>query len=169
VASPDEDRGVFADRLNKLFDRIRHPSGREYSLKEIADGTARVGPTAVTHQHLSRLRSGASRNPGLDQINAIAGVFGVNPKYFVGEEQQVGQLESELNLLTMMRDRKLKNTFLRASRLSPDGLAVISDMIASLEKIGQVEDRDDLPRSKGSLRDLEDEISENDGPAPDTD
>ncbi|GAB3469686.1 helix-turn-helix transcriptional regulator [Kineococcus endophyticus] len=148
MASPDEDRGDFADRLNKLFDTMRHPSGREYSLKEIADGTARVGPTAVTHQHLSRLRSGASRNPGLDQVKAIANVFGVSPKYFVGEEQSA-QLESEMNFLTMMRDRKLSNTFLRASRLTPEGLAVVTDLIASMEKIGQVEDRDDLPRSSG--------------------
>lgn len=148
MATPPDDHGDFADRLNKLFDLIRHPSGREYSLKEIADGTTRTGPVTVTSQHLSKLRSGGSRNPGLEQINAISAVFGVDPKYFVGKPEDVVRLESEIELLKNMRERGIDDVLLRASRLSTEGLSILSSTIAGLENVERMVSNDELPRTK---------------------
>lgn len=148
VATPLEDRGDFAERLDKLFDLIRHPSGREYSLKEIADGTERTGPVTLTSQHLSKLRSGSSRNPGLEQVNAIAAVFGVDPKYFVGRPEDVVRLEAEIELLKNMRARGIDDVLLRASRLTAEGLSILSSTIAGLENVHGMVAKDELPRPK---------------------
>ncbi|WP_432565029.1 helix-turn-helix domain-containing protein [Kineococcus sp. SYSU DK003] len=133
--APVDDRGVFAERLDKLFQEILHPDGRQFSLTEVAEGTAKVGPVAVTQQHLSRLRNGASRNPGLEQITAIARFFGISPKYFVGDDEEVERIHAEFDLLLAMRDKGVKDIALRASRMDTESIRLLRSAIEGLESI----------------------------------
>ncbi|WP_432491510.1 helix-turn-helix domain-containing protein [Kineococcus gypseus] len=139
---------MFAARLDQLFHHIRHPTGRQYSLREVADGINEAGKVSITPSHLSRLRSGASRNPGFDQITAIAAFFGVDPKYFLEGDQVATRTSAELQLLAAMRQRGIEDLLLRATNLSTEGLDVLRSTIEGLESREALRAKDPLRRRR---------------------
>jgi len=85
-----EDRGIFADKLEKLFQNVRKPDGSEYSEVEVEAGIAAQGEK-VTHSYIYRLRRGLSKNPSYEKIKALAAFFNVSPAYFFEEEEGEGE------------------------------------------------------------------------------
>ncbi len=170
--APPNDPGVFAARLDQLFDHVRHPSGRQYSLREVADGINEAGAVSITPSHLSRLRSGASRNPGFDQITAIAAFFGVDPKYFLEGDEVAARTSAELELLVTMRQRGIEDLLLRATNLSTEGLKVLRSTIEGLESVEALRAKDPL-RRRGSRHHGEptstSDAAQSPGPAEGTD
>lgn len=78
-----EDIGPLAERLNQLFEEVRSPTGKRYSLRQVADGVnAQAGQRILSVQHLCQLRHGQRRKPNYLIIFALAHWFGVNPDHF---------------------------------------------------------------------------------------
>jgi transcriptional regulator with XRE-family HTH domain len=75
------DNDTFADRLNQLFERAR-ARGEPLTNEDVEQRTGGL----VTANHVWRMRSGRSQNPGLETLQALAGVFGVGLDYFAGRE-----------------------------------------------------------------------------------
>lgn len=78
-----EDIGHLAERLNRLFEEVRSPTGKPYSLRQVVDGVnAQAGQRVLSVQHLCQLRHGQRRKPNYLIIFALAHWFGVDPDYF---------------------------------------------------------------------------------------
>ena len=86
AGSAEEGRDLAA-KLNRLFEAIPNPkTGEHYTDGEVARMslgglTGRDG--GLTEEEVRKLRSGEIPNPSVNQVVALADVFGVRPSYFV--------------------------------------------------------------------------------------
>jgi transcriptional regulator with XRE-family HTH domain len=71
----------LADLLNQLFERRRHPSGREYSVREVA--AAAKGE--VSRATIDAIRNGKNNNPTRNTLIALCNFFEVPSSYFFPE------------------------------------------------------------------------------------
>ncbi len=78
---PRQSDQLFALRLDQLFETHLDPTGKPYSVRQVA---ARTGMSA---SYLSGLRRGKLTGPGADKVAALAGFFGVEMAYFMGSER----------------------------------------------------------------------------------
>lgn len=69
---------TLAQLVEHLFEVRRHPTGRKYSLREVAAATG----GDVGYQAIYRLRAGLSDNPTWTTILALCVFFEVSPTYF---------------------------------------------------------------------------------------
>lgn len=76
-----EQHPTLADLLNRLFQLRRHPSGREYSLREVA--AAARGE--VGRETIHALRNGINKNPTRNTLLALCLFFEVPSSYFFPE------------------------------------------------------------------------------------
>ena len=102
-----EERRDMAGKLDYLFGVIRNQkTGEPYTDAEVARMslgglTGRDG--GLSEEEVRKIRSGEIENPSVNQVVALADVFGVRPSYFVdrGEEsalldpEAIGALEDE--------------------------------------------------------------------------
>jgi len=79
--APRENDQLFALRLDQLFATHLDPTGKPYSVRQVA---ARTGMSA---SYLSGLRRGKVTGPGADKVAALARFFGVEMAYFMGSER----------------------------------------------------------------------------------
>ena len=113
-----EERRDIAGKLNHLFEVIRNQkTGEPYTDAEVARMslgglTGRDG--GLTEEEVRRLRSGEIPNPSVNQVVALADVFGVRPSYFVdrGEEapldrEAIGALEDETTNAILHKSMRL--------------------------------------------------------------
>jgi transcriptional regulator with XRE-family HTH domain len=88
--TPDSATGMFADTLpgdssiagktNRLFDVVRNEkSGMSFTNAEVA----RMSLGDLSEEHIEQIRSGELSNPSMNQVVALADVFGVHPSYFL--------------------------------------------------------------------------------------
>ncbi|MBC3839699.1 hypothetical protein GXW82_04060 [Streptacidiphilus sp. 4-A2] len=83
--------GTIAERLDELISS-RHPNGRgPSSYEDIARASrahalAHGGPT-ISHQGVLNIRSGKVTNPGVDSLQALANVYGVDITYFFRKDK----------------------------------------------------------------------------------
>lgn len=88
----NEDIGYLAERLRRLFDEVRRPTGKPYSLREVAAGVnAMAGRDLMTFEYLSLIRAGKRKNPSFMVVSALARWFGVDTDYFSCFTQVVPQ------------------------------------------------------------------------------
>lgn len=128
-------RRTLAEKIDRLF-RTIHPRGsEEYSYAEVVEGIRERGGPTISTGYLWQLRNGRSDNPTKKHLEALADFFGVNPSYFF-DETAAARIEQELELLAALRDAGVRSLALRASGLSPQGLAAIRGVI---EHVRQVE------------------------------
>ena len=71
----------LSERLRSLFDKVRRPDGRRWTLQEVAQATG------LSVSYLWRLRSGRAANPTRAVLERIAAFFGVPVSFFLeGDE-----------------------------------------------------------------------------------
>lgn len=71
----------LAELLNQLFELRRHPSGREYSVREVA--AAAKGE--VSRATIDAIRNGKNSNPTRNTLIALCNFFEVPSSYFFPE------------------------------------------------------------------------------------
>ena len=94
TADDQEDNGIFAEKLELLFETMRRPDGTRYTDSDVEAGTAQLGGR-VTSTYVFRLRRGMSRNPSYDKIKVLSTFFDVSPAYFFEEESEPVRLNSK--------------------------------------------------------------------------
>ena len=72
---------TMAELLDRLFKVRRHPSGREYSLREVA--AAMHGE--VSRETIHAIRNGTNKNPTRTTLLALCVFFEVSSSYFFPE------------------------------------------------------------------------------------
>ena len=76
----DDHQGSISQKTNRLFENIANEStGRPYTNAEVA----RISLGDLTEEEVENIRTGATPDPSVDQIVALAEVFGVHPSYFL--------------------------------------------------------------------------------------
>lgn len=74
------DTPTLAELLNHLFEIRRHPSGRQYSIREVAAAARGVG-----RETIHSLRTGGNQNPTRATVLALCLFFEVPASYFFPE------------------------------------------------------------------------------------
>lgn len=122
---PEHDNDDFQQRLDWLFEHIRRPNGKPYTISDIARRTNGV----LTPQQISHYRSGIRRNPTRDSLFALARAFGISPEYFVRAEHA-----EDLVYERMASDRRdVQSLAFRAAQLTPEA---VQQVIVILDALG---------------------------------
>jgi len=134
LASEGHETDTFQTRLRYLFTTTRQPTGALWSFNAVA----RASGGHISVQAVYRLYTKAGANPSLETIRVLAGVFGVEPDYFVRPdamrerqeqvEQAYAQLEADPNIAFVSRrmgsmsgaDKALLVEFVRRLSNEPD-------------------------------------------------
>ncbi|GAA3451872.1 helix-turn-helix domain-containing protein [Dactylosporangium matsuzakiense] len=126
---------TLADKLDRLF-RTVHPAGRgEYTYEEVAAAIRERG-VMISHTYVWQLRKGTRDNPTKRHLEALAEFFGVNAAYFLDDDPDtVRRIESQLDLLAVLRDSAVRSVALRAAGLSAPSLEAIHGMIEHARRI----------------------------------
>jgi transcriptional regulator with XRE-family HTH domain len=103
----------LADRMNRLFDRIRKPDGTTFSLREVADAITAAGEP-ISHAYIAQLRTGKKDDPTLSHLRGLAKFFGVPVEYFTCDEL-AAEVDTELDLAAAMQQVRARTVALRQS------------------------------------------------------
>lgn len=117
----------FAALLNHLFDTHRHPSGREYSLREISERTG----GKLTTAYISLLRKGGVANPPAERVQGLADAFDVDVRYFTGQQlpERAEETNTERALRLALTDPLIRAMVLSASQVGDAEKALFLHML----------------------------------------
>jgi len=124
----DEDES-FAARLRYLFGTTRQPTGRPWS----ANAVARASGGRLTAQAVYSLYRGATPNPKLETILAVAEVLSVDPEFFVSPGA-LGRLKARHTeqYAALIEDPGIAFVSRRMGEMTPEDKAIIVTMVERL-------------------------------------
>jgi len=148
VADTDGDRLLtFAEKVNQVFETV-HPPGRPpYTNREVSrwlEENSTNGEPTLSENYIGLLRTGKSRNPTIQTIEALARFFGIPPAYFLENGASSSAIHEELQLIASLRDAKVHGIAARAAMLDPDMRSWLHDMVSTLptgRPLGKQRDR----------------------------
>ena len=74
---------TLSEQVNDLFERYRHPTGREYTHVEVEEGIAKAaGKKLITSSYISKIRTNQIIKPSILSIEALCHFFPVETDYF---------------------------------------------------------------------------------------
>ena len=119
----------FAARLRYLFAATRQPDGRPWS----ANAVARASGGRLTAQAVYSLYRGATPNPKLETILALADVLSVDPEYFVNPGA-LGRLKATHagQYAALEADPHIAFVSRRMGQMTPQDKAIIVAMVQRL-------------------------------------
>jgi transcriptional regulator with XRE-family HTH domain len=113
IAQAEQSRGL-AGRLEHVFEVVRNPkTGEPYTNAEVA----RMTLGDLSEEDVERIRTGATNDPSVGQLKALASVFGVEPSYLL-DRGEPSLLDEEL--VRALRDEDVRGITRESSRL-PEG------------------------------------------------
>lgn len=125
---------TLAARLDHLFRSIRASEQREYSNEDVAEAITRDQGVTISASYLWYLRTGQRDNPTLKHLTALATFFGVPAAYFFDDTVRE-QVESEIALVTALKDTGVREVAMRASGLSDKSLDTITEIINRVREL----------------------------------
>lgn len=126
---------TFKDRLNYLFETQRDANGAPFTNRAVLAAINESGREArFSAGYLSELRRGIKDNPTIKHVEALAGVFGVDPSYFLTERDRAAA-----QLAEAMESAGVRDLALRAKDMSPETLSAVAGV---LERLGELERRE---------------------------
>lgn len=117
------DDGTGKPSLRTLAEKVRwlidtaHPADRgPYSIAEVCFLIHKATGEQVSHTTIWKLANGQSQNPSKRLIELLAKTFGVPPAFFFDDfdGEQLGLLQEQVELLTLIRNAKITSAELRA-------------------------------------------------------
>jgi transcriptional regulator with XRE-family HTH domain len=127
----------LAARVDKLFQAVRRPDGREYSHREIAEAITAAGEP-ISHSYIGQLRAGDKDNPTLRHLRALARFFGVPVEYFTSDVV-AAEVNRELDVLAALKELRVQTVALRQSVLpeAKRSLAQLSRIMDAIRELDQ--------------------------------
>ena len=127
----------FAARLRYLFAATRQPDGRPWS----ANAVARASGGHLTAQAVYSLYRGATPNPKLETILALANVLSVDPEYFVNPGA-LGRLKATHagQYAALEADPHIAFVSRRMGQMTPEDKAIIVAMVQRLTETSAAKD-----------------------------
>ncbi|MFD3654891.1 helix-turn-helix domain-containing protein [Streptomyces sp. 24-1644] len=131
--STDGPENALAKKLDHLFTNVV-PAGRlPYSSEEVARAITADG-TPISGSYIWLLRKGQRDNPTLRHLEGLAKFFGVPPAYFF-DDQVTAAVDTDLELLTALRDAQVQKVALRTAGLSVKSLKSIAEVIERVREL----------------------------------
>lgn len=121
---------VFCQRFNELLE-ARKQNGRPVTQVVISKWMGEHGYDA-SQAYLSQLRSGKSRYPSLKVIEGLSLFFDIDSSYFLQTDDAASQ---KAILDAIIRDPRLTDIALRASRLSVETIDAIQRIVDQLDEV----------------------------------
>jgi transcriptional regulator with XRE-family HTH domain len=110
IGETDESSGM-SGRLEHLFETVRNPkTGEPYTNAEVA----RMTLGDLSEEEVEGIRTGATPDPTVGQVAALAAVFGVEPSYLVNRREPP-LLDEEL--VQALRDEDVRDVTRRIASL----------------------------------------------------
>lgn len=128
----------LADALNHLFRTVPRSSGGALWTNHDAAAAMTEAGVPTSAAYLSQLRTGKRDNLSARHLSALARLFAVPMDYFF-DPAVADKINTDLELLTAVRDAGVQAIALRARGLSPESLSGVVDLI---EHIRRLEGRD---------------------------
>ncbi|MCJ0873068.1 helix-turn-helix domain-containing protein [Streptomyces sp. AP-93] len=123
----------LAHKLNHLFTSTV-PAGRSpYTTEEVARAITSAG-VPISGSYIWLLRKGQRDNPTLRHVEGLAKFFGVPPAYFF-DNRVTDTVNTELALLTALRDAQVQRVALRTAGLSEKSLRSINEVIERVREL----------------------------------
>jgi transcriptional regulator with XRE-family HTH domain len=123
---------TLAGKVNWLIGHA-HPAGRgPYSNNEVCFLIYKATGEQISHTTIWKLRNGQQTNPQMRVIDALAKTFGVPPAFFFDDydEDKLGLLQDQVELLALIRDAKITSAEFRAILgLGPEGRKAVAGLI----------------------------------------
>ncbi len=122
-------RGSLAEKLDTLFKTVGKEGGKEPTYQDLADRIAERSGVKISPSYIWELRTGVTTNPRRGHLEALAAYFGVPVSYFFDESdpERVDPV-----MLAAMRNPEMRRVVVRASDLSPAGVAALARIVESL-------------------------------------
>ncbi|GAA1388831.1 hypothetical protein GCM10009613_26810 [Pseudonocardia kongjuensis] len=151
---------TLAEKLALLFDAVKDPTtGRPYSNPGAAAAIERMvaelpepdqAGRRISQGYIWELREGRKTNPTMRHLQSLGALFGVGADYFLSEERyrEVGR---ELDTLRTLDAAGVTQLALRATDLSPAGLAAVEAALEharSVEGLRPAEDEPAIPAKR---------------------
>ncbi len=137
IPEPAEEKRDIAGRVNHLFEVIRNEkTGEAYTNAEVARmslGGLTGQDGGLTEEEIRKLRSGEIPNPSVNQVAALADVFGVQPSYFVDRNQGPMLLDEEA--ISALEDDTTNAILHKSIRLPPRERDMILGIIQQFENL----------------------------------
>jgi transcriptional regulator with XRE-family HTH domain len=124
----------LAEKLDRLFQTVRRPDGREYSYRDVATVIWERYQVKISPSYIWQLRTGQGDNPTVRHIEALAAFFRVPASYFL-DAVASEQTPEELALLAALQDASVRNLALRAQGLSPASLKAVRELIERVREL----------------------------------
>jgi transcriptional regulator with XRE-family HTH domain len=124
---------TLAEKIDHLFRAMPATKG-EYSYEDVASAIRSGGGPTISATYVWQLRKGMRDNPTKKHLEALGSFFGVPPSYFF-DEGVADRIDTELELLTAMRDPSVREVALRAAELSPAGREAVQAMIDQVRRL----------------------------------
>ncbi|WP_284741865.1 helix-turn-helix domain-containing protein [Amycolatopsis sp. RTGN1] len=140
----------FADKLNFLFDTVKpkndddrkHRRKSQHSNDEVAKAVAAYTGEPCSHNYIGKLRSGASAEPKMAVVEAIADFFEMPPAYFFDDARSQAMME-QMELATILADSDARALVLRElQELDPADVPVITETMRALRRVRQSKKED---------------------------
>ncbi len=122
-------RGSLAEKLDTLFKTVGKEGGKEPTYQDLADRIAERSGVRISPSYIWEMRTGVTINPRRSHMEALAAYFGVPVSYFFDESdpERVDPV-----MLAAMRNPEMRRVVVRASDLSPAGVAALARIVESL-------------------------------------
>ena len=138
----------IAERTNQLFAIVQNAkAGRPYSNAEVV----RMSLGELTEENLQEIRSGQLTNLSVNQLLALADVFGVHPTYFLDTEVKPTLLDE--SVLDILQDETVSAIAHRSLHLTARERQIILGIVRQFEDTH--ESGNDRFRSENQLQDQE--------------
>lgn len=142
-----EEHPDIARKVNHLFEARRNKrTGEPYTDAEVAR-MSRVGLTwrdgGLTEEEVRGIRTGEISNPSVNQVAALADVFGVQPSYFMDRGRESLLLDEEA--LKALEDETTNAILHKSIRLPSKQRDMILGIIQQFESLHEPPDEVDNP------------------------
>jgi transcriptional regulator with XRE-family HTH domain len=125
----------LSERINYLFEAIRDErSGEPYTNAEVA----RMSFGTLTDEVVEGIRNGSISNPSVDQVVALAEVFGVHPSYFLDTGKKLPIIDREA--MEILRDETVSAIAHKSLHLSGREKQMVLGIIRQFEDMHKVDD-----------------------------
>ncbi|QZH69400.1 transcriptional regulator [Mycolicibacterium farcinogenes] len=122
----------FSVRLNRLFEGVYPPGRGPHTATEVIE-TLRMHGYQMSRPYMSQLRSGSRTNPSSRTIEALAGFFRVDPRYFT-DDDFYSRVDFDLMWLATRHDEQISRIVAGAAELSPTARHMISRHVEELRR-----------------------------------
>jgi transcriptional regulator with XRE-family HTH domain len=128
-------RGSISQKTNRLFETIENEStGRPYTNAEVA----RMSLGDLTEEEVGKIRSGATPNPFVNQVVALAEVFGGHPSYFLDGGRKPPILDREA--MAILQDETINAIAHKSLHLPGREREMILGIIRQFEGMQEADD-----------------------------